>query len=141
MIPTYLADTDPFYQHLLGPSDALNINLEQIIHHINSSTLLACSDGSFNPGSGEGSHGWVFSSPDKTILLKRTGPVSGNPSTNSPYRAKLVASSQYYISPTKSANTRTLQQEESPYTVIVKRPAEHIQTRIRRDRSFPLHGL
>lgn len=76
--PEYLEDTDPFYQHLLGPSEALDIDIELTAHHIQTSTLLACSDGSFNPICGEGSHGWVFSSSEKLLLLKGAGPVSSN---------------------------------------------------------------
>jgi hypothetical protein len=87
--PEYLEDTDPFYQHLLGPSKALDIDIELTAHLIRSSTLLACSNGSFNPICGEGSHGWVISSSEKHLLLKGAGPVSGNPYTNSPYRAEL----------------------------------------------------
>ncbi|MFN9979514.1 MAG: hypothetical protein ACK53Y_06355, partial [bacterium] len=30
MIPDYLNDTDPFYQHLLGPPDNLNVSTDEI---------------------------------------------------------------------------------------------------------------
>ncbi len=54
--PDYIRNTEEFYQHLLGPPDNLNIVQTQIAKHIESNTAAACSDGSYDPQYGTGSH-------------------------------------------------------------------------------------
>jgi hypothetical protein len=88
-IPPFLAESKLFFQYLLGPADNLHIDTPGIANAIRSSSLLACSDGSFNPQSGQGSHGWVIASTKKQIFLQGTGPMSGHPELSSAYRAEL----------------------------------------------------
>ena len=48
--------TDPFYQYLLGPPTFFQIDEVILADAIRSGTLLACSDGTFDPTTGLGSH-------------------------------------------------------------------------------------
>jgi ribonuclease HI len=74
--PIFLEGSDAFYQYLLGPPQKSAFNMAQIAFAISAGTLLACSDGSFNPRSGTGSHGWVMATPNREVI-------------SSPYRAEL----------------------------------------------------
>jgi len=87
--PIFLESSDAFYQYLLGPPQKLAFNKAQIAVAISAGTLLACSDGSFNPRSGTGSHGWVMATPNREVLLTGAGQMSGNPRISSQYRAEL----------------------------------------------------
>jgi hypothetical protein len=89
MIPDYLNDTDPFYQHLLGPPDNLNVSTDEIGSLIVSGTLLVCSDGYYKPEEGTGCHGWVMASSSNNLVLQGAGPNDGNPASLSPYRSEL----------------------------------------------------
>jgi len=68
--PVFLEGSEAFYQYLLGPPDRLDFNTAQIASALSAGTLLACSDGSFDPRSGTGSHGWVMAVPSREVLLK-----------------------------------------------------------------------
>lgn len=87
--PDFLLYTDPFFQYLLGPHQHLLYDSALLACELASSTLAACSDGSFNPITGFGTHGWVFASTNKTILMKGAGPMCGNPTLSSPYPSEL----------------------------------------------------
>jgi hypothetical protein len=51
-------DTPEFFQRLIGPSPVLDESITaDIATHIETGTLLTCSDGSFTPDTGTGSHG------------------------------------------------------------------------------------
>jgi hypothetical protein len=88
-ISTFLQGTVPFYQHLLGPPDKLHANSERFAHHLVSHTLLSCSNGYYDPQLSTGTHGSVFSTTQKDILLQSAGPTDGHPKVNSPYRSEL----------------------------------------------------
>jgi ribonuclease HI len=87
--PMFLEGSEAFYQYLLGPPDRLHFDTAQIASTLTTGTLLACSDGSFNPRTGSGSHGWVMALPSKEAVLTGSGPMSGDPKLASPYRAEL----------------------------------------------------
>ncbi len=87
--PPFLEGSDPFFQYLLGPPSSLHINTLNISQEIQVCTLLACSDGSFHPTYGRGTHGWVIASNTGNIVLQGAGPMSGHPDLSSAYRAEL----------------------------------------------------
>ncbi len=83
-------DTPEFYQRLIGPHPPID---QQTGFHIATGieleTLITCSDGSFDPASGQGSHGWVVSTNDRIMLAKGAGPADGHPNLMSSYRVEL----------------------------------------------------
>jgi hypothetical protein len=87
--PIFLEGSEAFYQYLLGPPDKLHFDTTQKASALTSGTLLACSDGFFNPRTGSGRHGWVMALPSKEAVMTGSGPISGDPMIASPYRAEL----------------------------------------------------
>jgi hypothetical protein len=71
---------EPPVEREVGVKIATGIELE---------TLLMCSDGSYDPKTKKGSHGWVLSDTNKTILAQGLGPADGHPTLMSSYRAEL----------------------------------------------------
>jgi hypothetical protein len=77
--PEALANTPPFFQHLL--SNPLSSDQCQIIASgIQNDHFVACSDGAYDPSTSKASHGGVYASD----LLQETlacgpGPVDGHP--------------------------------------------------------------
>jgi hypothetical protein len=58
----------PFYARLLGPiTDNLHDIHSQICDAISQHSLHICTDGSFNPSTSQGAHGWVLASPSTTL--------------------------------------------------------------------------
>ena len=75
---------------LIGPfQDPEEGILLELANRITEGTLLLCSDGSFHPHRGIGSHAWIFSTPEGEILLKGAEPIDCNPRTLSSYRTEL----------------------------------------------------
>jgi hypothetical protein len=71
-------ETQGFYQRILGADPPLTSEVSvAITTYIELETLVSCSDGSFNPGSKHGSHGWIISNMDKTVLAQGTDPTDG----------------------------------------------------------------
>jgi hypothetical protein len=56
---------------------------------LTTNNLYICADGSYFADYQQGSHAWVFSTSDKTILWKGAGPSFSHPDVMSPYRAEL----------------------------------------------------
>jgi hypothetical protein len=79
---------EPFYHRLLGPVDDIESPCYAIAEALLSGTLHICTDGSYDPISKRGSHGWVFSDTLSDVW-KRAGPVDGHQDLMSPYRAEL----------------------------------------------------
>jgi hypothetical protein len=83
-------DTPEFYQRLIGAVPPLNRTTNiKIATGIELETLVTCSDGSFDPETNRGSHGWVISDNTTTILAHGSGPADGHPRLMSSYRAEL----------------------------------------------------
>lgn len=99
--PEFLRETAPFYQHLLGPPDRLHGETAHIARHIETNSALACSDGSYDPHFGTGTHSLVFSTTRKEILLQSAGPTGGHPIVNSPYRSEISGLLAVLYIPTK----------------------------------------
>ena len=87
-VPHYLVGTDLFYQYLLEPPMFFQFDEAIIADAARSGTLLTCSNGSFDPTTGLGSHGWVFAI-SRSLMLQGTGPMCGNRATSSAYRLEL----------------------------------------------------
>ncbi len=60
-----------------------------IAHQMKLEILLACSDGSHNPESHTGCHGWVLASNEQELLLQGAGPDDGHPMLINSYRSEL----------------------------------------------------
>ena len=95
-IPEYLPSfqekiqSSAYFRRLIGPLyQPREEDLLEIANRIIEGTLLVCSDGSFCPHSGTGSHAWVFSSPEGDVLLRGAGPIDCNPVALSSYRPEL----------------------------------------------------
>jgi hypothetical protein len=59
-------DTPEFYQRIIGLEPPIDREVGvKIDTDIELETLITCSDGSFNPQTKKGSHGWVLSDTDK----------------------------------------------------------------------------
>jgi hypothetical protein len=85
-----LADTPAFFQRLIGPMPTFDAHEDTALaHSMELETLVACSDGSHNPKTGTGSHGWAFAQQDGNTLLQGAGPVDGHPTLMSSYRSEL----------------------------------------------------
>jgi hypothetical protein len=71
-----------------------------MIMYISDHSLLACSDGSFDPKVGLGSHSWLFADPEGMLLWSGAGPSDGHPNLMSSYRTELggVTTILYLIS-------------------------------------------
>jgi hypothetical protein len=83
-------DTPEFYQRMIGECPPVDQNTgHDIATGIELETLVTCSDGSFDPESKTGSHGWVLATTDNVILSEGSGPTDGHPSSLSSYRAEL----------------------------------------------------
>ena len=83
-------DTPDFYKRLLGTKPLSSNEVEQdIATNLELETLVACSDGSFNPDKAVGGHGWIISTKDKQVIIEGAGPADGNPSSMSSYRTEL----------------------------------------------------
>jgi hypothetical protein len=72
-------DTPEFHKKILG----INPPFEDRTGHniatgIELETLVTCSNGSFEPETKFGSHGWVIATTDKTILAQGSGPTDGH---------------------------------------------------------------
>ena len=78
-----------YFTRLLAFQDPDEDILLELANRITEGTLLLCSDGSFHPHRGIGSHAWIFSTPEGEILLKGAGPIDCNPRTLSSYRPEL----------------------------------------------------
>jgi hypothetical protein len=83
-------DTPEFYQRIIGmePSLEKDVGVKNATG-IELETLITCSDGCFDPQTKTGSHAWVLSDTDKTILAQESGPVDGHPTLISSCRAEL----------------------------------------------------
>lgn len=82
-------NTPLFYQHLIGPTPPSLEACEELWDKIEQQTLLACSNDSHNPSRGLSSHGWIFSNNLPESIVSVVGPVDGNPSLLTSYRAEL----------------------------------------------------
>ncbi len=70
-----LADTPEFYQRLIGPFPLTTDQVDlSIAHGIELETLVACSDGSYDPITKQGSHGWLFANEGQDPILQGAGP-------------------------------------------------------------------
>jgi ribonuclease HI len=79
----------PFYERLLGPiSMSLEEENNSISQAIAQNSLLLSTDGSFDPATSTGAHGWVIAT-EETILWQGAGPADGHAKLMSPYRAEL----------------------------------------------------
>jgi len=95
-IPEYLprflekVQSNDYFRRLLGPLEPpREEDLLEIANCIVDGTLLLCSDGSFCPHKGIGSHAWVLSTPEGVILLRGSGPIDGLPRLLSSYRPEM----------------------------------------------------
>jgi hypothetical protein len=68
--PPYLVNTAPFFQYLLGPHRLFLSKTNPLAQAIKNGTLVACSDGSYDPLTGFGSHGWGFATLSEQILIE-----------------------------------------------------------------------
>jgi hypothetical protein len=83
-------DTLEFYQRIIGLEPPLERRMGvKIATGIELETLITCSDGSFDPQTKKGSHGWVLSDNNKRTLAQGLGPTDGHPTLMSSYRAEL----------------------------------------------------
>lgn len=83
-------DTPEFYQRIIGLEPPVDRDVGfQIATGIELETLITCSDGSFDPQTKKGSHGWVLSNTDRVTLAQGSGPADGHPTLMSSYRAEL----------------------------------------------------
>jgi len=92
MLPNFIAsiNASDYFRHLVGPiQQPREEDLVEITSYIRSGTLLVCSDGSFHPHSGMGSHAWVFATSTGHILLQGAGPIDCHPKQLSSYRPEL----------------------------------------------------
>jgi len=88
-VPAVFNNTPLFYQHLLNTPSSEAV-CQEIAMEIQEEQLVACSDGACNINTSKASHGSVYASN----LLQQTiatasGPVDGNPSLVTSYRAEL----------------------------------------------------
>ena len=72
-----------FSQRLIGPCSPMEYTNKTLATLIRNQALLSCSNGSVIKG--KGSHGWLFSGNDGTIILKGAGPDNGLPKLMSSY--------------------------------------------------------
>jgi hypothetical protein len=82
-------NTPIFYQHLIGLTPPFLQQCEELRDEIQRNTLVACSDGSYDPANSLSSHAWIFSSNIPHNITYGAGPVDGHPSLQSSYRAEL----------------------------------------------------
>ena len=83
-------EASSYFRRLIGPlMPPTDADLLEIAGHIATNSLLVCSDGSFSPSSGNGSHAWVFSTEAGDILLQGAGPIDCIPQLLSSYRPEL----------------------------------------------------
>ena len=88
-IPEALDNTPPFFQHLIStPLTALECR--ELAQEISEGNLVVCSDGAHDPQRAVASYGTVFGSKLLEHTIASTvGPVDGNPSLVTSYRAEL----------------------------------------------------
>jgi hypothetical protein len=82
--------THPFYSHLLGNLTFTDTQWLQMAEALQQDTLLACSDGSYDPITQSGAYGMVFGTETGPIL-RGSGPCSGHPSQFSAIRSELCS--------------------------------------------------
>jgi hypothetical protein len=87
-IPPALANTPPFFQHLLS-SPLTESQCDAIATEITENHLAICSDGAHDASNQIASHGIVFgSSLLKQTIATASGPVDGHPRVVTSYRAE-----------------------------------------------------
>ena len=71
-----LDDMPEFYQRMLGPLPSMADQATlSIVHGMELETLVACSDGSYDPMTKRGSHGWLFANEGhQDPLFQGAGP-------------------------------------------------------------------
>lgn len=92
LLPDFLSgiETSPYFRRLVGPIQMpQEEDLVEIVSSIITGTLFMCSDGSFHPHQGTGSHAWVFATATGQILLQGAGPIDCDPDQLSSYRPEL----------------------------------------------------
>mmetsp|Transcript_24137 Transcript_24137/g.34594 ORF Transcript_24137/g.34594 Transcript_24137/m.34594 type:complete len:1267 (+) Transcript_24137:682-4482(+) len=92
LLPKFLENVEAseYFRRLVGPIQyPSEADILEIITNIISGTLLVCSDGSFSPHSGTGSHAWVFATAEGQALLQGAGPIDCHPEHLSSYRPEL----------------------------------------------------
>jgi hypothetical protein len=104
--PPFLRGTVPFYQHLLGPPERLNIDSENFARHLTWNTSLSCSDGSYDKQYGTGTHGWFFSTDKRTYYSKVQGQQMDIPGSTPRTDPNLADFWQSYTSQNVYANFR-----------------------------------
>jgi ribonuclease HI len=83
-------DTPEFYSRLLSHNLPTSFHTGQdIATSLELETLVACSDGSYDPNQKIGGHGWVLSTTDRKTILEGAGPADGHPYHMSSYRTEL----------------------------------------------------
>lgn len=83
-------DTPAFYERLIGLQPPIEREVElKIATGVELDTLITCSDGSFDLQTKKGSHGWVISDTNKTILAQGSDPADSHAILMSSYRAEL----------------------------------------------------
>lgn len=99
-VPLPFKDTPIFYQKLLNTL-ITQAACEELAEEAKNGTLVACNDGAHDKQLSLASHGWVFaSSLLESPITTGAGPVDGNPSLLSSYRAELsgILGTLYIIS-------------------------------------------
>jgi len=92
LLPSFMfsIQASGYFFRLVGPIQPPDeADLVEVVAHIQSGTLLVCSDGSFHPHRGIGSHAWVFATSTGQILLQGAVPVDCHPKDLSSYRPEL----------------------------------------------------
>jgi len=75
--------------NVIGPNPPTMQKCEELWDKLERQTLLACSDGAYDPVTSIGSHGWTFHSNIPHNIASGACPVDGSPSQLSFYRAEL----------------------------------------------------
>jgi hypothetical protein len=75
--------------NVIGPNPPTLQKCEELWDKLERQTLLACSDGAYDPVTSIGSHGWTFHSNIPHNIASGACPVDGSPSQLSFYRAEL----------------------------------------------------
>jgi hypothetical protein len=89
-VPPELSDTPSFYQHLIGPNPPTASQCAEIASALEQDTeLLGCSDGSYVEDSAQCTHGWLFASEIRQVIVEGNGSGHGHPALLSSYRAEL----------------------------------------------------
>jgi len=80
---------NPFYSYLLGDLSVSSIQMTQLLDSLGQGSLLACSDGSYDPITNTAAYGMVFGT-EQTPLLRSSGPCPGHPDHRSAIRSELT---------------------------------------------------